>query len=59
MALGFENGQILIVNLLYDEILQKFSQEEEHGAIKSMSFSTDVSLGVSLLATVTDSVQGG
>ena len=55
VALGFEDGQILLVNLLYNEVLLKFSQSSDGGMIKRMSFSTDLTMGVSLLASITES----
>jgi U3 small nucleolar RNA-associated protein 21 len=57
VAIGFSNGDILLVNLLYNEILLKFSQDSSR--IKSLSFSSDTTLGVSLLASITESSEGG
>ena len=57
VAIGFADGQIFLVNLLYNEVLLKFSQDSSR--IKSLSFSSDTTLGVSLLASVTDSLEGG
>ena len=59
IAVGFENGSIILLNMLYNEVVLKFSQNQDGGRIKRMSFSSDLSLGVSLLATITESRQGG
>ena len=57
VAVGFANGDIFLVNLLYNEILLKFSQDSS--PIKSLSFSSDTTMGVSLLASITESSEGG
>ena len=60
VAIGFESGHILLVNLLYAEVLMKFRQTQDQGPIKSLSFSSDTSvMEVSLLASVTESRSGG
>jgi U3 small nucleolar RNA-associated protein 21 len=59
VALGFEDGTILLLNLLYNQVLLQFSQSADGGPIKRLSFSSDLSLGVSLLASVTQSREGG
>ena len=59
VALGFQNGEIMLINLLYNELVLRFSQSQDGGPIKTMSFSSDISMGVSLLASVTESRTGG
>ena len=59
IAVGFENGSIILLNMLYNEIVLKFIQIADGGSIKRMSFSSDLSLGVSLLASITESNEGG
>ena len=59
VALGFQNGEILLVNILYNELILRFSQSQDGGSIKTMSFSSDIAMGISLLASVTDSRAGG
>jgi U3 small nucleolar RNA-associated protein 21 len=59
VGVGLENGTILILNLLYNEVLQRFSQSSDGGPIKRLSFSSDLTLGVSLLASITESAAGG
>ena len=60
VAVGFEGGQIAIVNLLYSEILLTLDQSNDGGPIKSLSFSSDTTqMQVSLLASVTKSANGG
>lgn len=46
VAIGMENGRIVLLNLKYDEILMEFTQE--CGAVTSISFRTD---GVSTMAS--------
>lgn len=48
--MGCENGSILLLNLLYDEVLFTFNQTE--GAISQITFLTDPNLGLSLMATI-------
>ena len=49
VAVGCSDGSIHLVNLLYDEVLFTFTQKE--GAITAISFLTDSTLGLSLMAT--------
>jgi U3 small nucleolar RNA-associated protein 21 len=56
VAIGFANGEILLVNLLFNEILLKFKDSSK---IKSMSFSSDTTMGVSILASISESSEGG
>ena len=49
VAVGCADGCIYMINLLYDEVLFKFSHKE--GAVSSISFLTDTSLGLSLMAS--------
>ena len=56
VAVGFANGEILLLNLLYNEVLLKFKDSNK---IKSMTFSSDTSMGVSILARVSESPEGG
>ena len=49
VAVGCQNGSIHLVNLLYDEILFTFSHKE--GSVSSISFLSDSSLGLSLMAS--------
>lgn len=58
VAIGMENGEILLVNILYNEVLLKFNQSQDGGKIKRLSFSSCLDLGVSLLASVTESDNG-
>ena len=58
VAIGLENGEIILMNLLYNEVLLKFNQSQDGGRIKKLSFSSDLELGVSLLASVTQSENG-
>ena len=58
VAIGLENGEIILMNLLYNEVLIKFNQSQDGGRIKKLSFSSDLELGVSLLASVTQSENG-
>ena len=41
VAVGFQGGQIAIINLLYSEILLTLDQTSDGGPIKSLSFSSD------------------
>jgi U3 small nucleolar RNA-associated protein 21 len=50
VAVGFESGAIVLLNLLYNEQLLKFNSG---GPVKALTFSSDTSLGVSLLASIT------
>jgi hypothetical protein len=59
VAVGFENGAIILLNLLYNQTLLRFSHSLEDGAVKRLSFSSDTSLGVSLLASISESKEGG
>jgi len=58
VAVGLENGEILLMNLLYNQVLLKFNQSQDGGKIKKLSFSSDLELGVSLLASITESENG-
>lgn len=49
VAVGCQNGQIHLINLLYDEVLFTFAHKE--GTVGSISFLTDSSLGQSLMAS--------
>jgi len=58
VAVGFSTGQIALVNLLYNETLLTF--QHTTGPVKCLSFLNDQALGVSLLASITDSdIDGG
>ena len=59
VAVGCSNGEIHIVNLLYDEELVHFTHKGNGGRIKSLSFSSDLTLGVSLLASISESLTDG
>lgn len=59
VALGFEDGNIALVNLLYAEVLLRFSQSQDGGPIRSLAFSSDTTMGISLLASITESKDGG
>lgn len=59
IAVGFENGLIAIINLLYSEVLITLDQSQDGGPVKSLTFSSDTQMDVSLLASVTESRQGG
>jgi U3 small nucleolar RNA-associated protein 21 len=59
VAVGFQNGDIKLVNILYNEVVLEFSQSSDGGPIKSMSFSSDIGMGISLLASVSESRNGG
>jgi len=59
IAVGFEDGAIVLLNMLYNEVVLKFSQQQDGGPIKRLAFSSDLSMGVSLLASVTESKEGG
>ena len=50
VAVGFENGDIYLLNLLYNETLSKFNQIG--GPIKSLAFSSATEMGVSLLSSI-------
>ena len=54
---GFSDGEIRLVNLQYDQVLFSFKQTD--GAISSLSFLTDTTLGLSLLASASNSSEGG
>ena len=49
VAVGCQDGSINMINLLYDEVLFTFSHR--NGAVTSMSFLTDTTLGQSLMAS--------
>ena len=49
VAVGCSDGTVQLVNLLYDEVLFTFTQKE--GAISNISFLSDSTLGLSLMAT--------
>ena len=49
VAVGCADGTIHLVNLLYDEVLFTFTQKE--GSITAISFLTDSTLGLSLMAS--------
>lgn len=59
MAIGFQNGDIYLFNLLFNEVLLNFSHNQDTGSIKALSFSNDSSLGISLLASIIESKEGG
>jgi len=59
VAVGFDDGTIFLLNLLYNQVLLTFNQSADGGPIKRLSFSSDLSLGVSLLASVSHSSNGG
>lgn len=59
IAIGFENGIIALVNLLYNEVLLTLDQSSDGGPIKSMTFSSDTEIDISLLASVSQSKHGG
>ena len=59
VAIGCEDGEIHVVNLLYDEELVHFTHKGNEGKIKSLSFSSDLTLGVSLLASISESPSDG
>ncbi len=48
--MGFSDGTISVVNLQSDDLLFSFKQTE--GSVRSLSFSSDTTMGVSLLASV-------
>ena len=50
VGMGLESGELLIVNLKHDKVVASFSQDSP---AKSISFSTDLSIGKSLLASCT------
>jgi U3 small nucleolar RNA-associated protein 21 len=50
VAIGYSNGDIQIANLQTDQVLFTFKHAE--GSIRSLSFSSDSAMGVSLLASV-------
>lgn len=56
VAVGFSNGDILLVNILYNEELLRF---KDAGSIASLAFSSDTTLGFSLLASVSQSSSSG
>jgi U3 small nucleolar RNA-associated protein 21 len=49
VACGLEDGSVLLLNLLYDEVLFTFKMMQ--GAVHQISFMTDANLGLSLMAT--------
>lgn len=49
VAIGFSDGEIRVCNLQYDQVLFTFKSTD--GGVSSLSFSTDTSLGLSLLAS--------
>ena len=49
VAVGCQDGSIHLMNLLYDEVLFTFSHKD--GAIASIAFLTDATLGQSIMAT--------
>lgn len=49
VAVGCTDGSVHLINLLYDEALFKFSHRD--GAVTSISFLTDTTLGQSLMAS--------
>jgi U3 small nucleolar RNA-associated protein 21 len=44
IGVGYSSGEILIINLAYDEILMRFNQREGLGCVTSLSFRTDSSI---------------
>ena len=49
VAVGCTDGSIHLINLLYDEVLFKFSHRD--GAVSAITFLTDATLGLSLMAS--------
>ncbi len=49
VAIGCKDGSILLVNLLFDEVLLTFKQNQ--GSVNQISFLTDSNIGLSLMAT--------
>ena len=49
VAVGCQDGSVQLINLLYDEVLFKFSHKD--GAVTSISFLTDTGLGQSIMAS--------
>jgi len=58
LALGFEDGHIILLNILYNEELLSFTHSSNPGPICSLSFSSDLNLGISLLGSVSSSEEG-
>ena len=56
VAVGCLDGSIHLMNLLYDEVLFTFSHKD--GAIASIAFLTDATLGQSIMATTSQDVDG-
>ena len=50
VAIGYSDGEIQLANLQTDQVLFTFKQTE--GSIKGLTFSSDSTMGVSLLASV-------
>jgi len=59
VAAGFVSGSIVLANILYNEKLLEFQYTSDAGPVKSISFLSDQGLGVSLLASTTDSSSCG
>ena len=49
VAVGCTDGSIHLINLLYDEVLFRFSHRD--GAVSAITFLTDATLGLSLMAS--------
>lgn len=49
VACGLQDGSVVLLNLLYDEVLFTFKMTQ--GAVNQISFLTDSNLGLSLMAT--------
>ena len=54
VAVGCQDGSIHLINLLYNEVLFKFSHKD--GAVSSITFLTDSTLGLSIMASTSQSV---
>lgn len=59
IVVGFEKGKIMLVNILYNDVLLTLDQSADGGPVKCVTFSTDTEMQVSLLASVTESRDGG
>jgi U3 small nucleolar RNA-associated protein 21 len=56
VAIGFHDGLIALVDLLYDEVISTFQSKD--GAVRSLAFSTDPKMEVSLLASCSSEGSG-
>ena len=59
IVVGFEKGMIMLVNILYNDVLLTLDQSADGGPVKCVTFSTDTEMQVSLLASITESREGG